>query len=170
VTAQKFYFTPNSSLAYNAFCHHFMADLDGYSRNSDGTFSSFATQAQMPGDRNMPGDIGCPVAMAVSPNGQFFAAYFDTELSRSSNARLCMFSINADGTLSPLPGSPWRQVQFGSDLVWNSSGEYLIAAEHDGIHVLYLGCQRSSNPGCRHWKRRNRARSFRSSEASAVRD
>lgn len=138
VTAQKFYFTPNSSLAYNAFCYHFMADLYGYSRNSDGTFSSFATQAQMPGDLNMPGDIGCPVAMAVSPNGQFLAAYFDTELSQSSNAWLGIFSINADGTLSPLPGSPWRQAQFGSDLVWDSSGEYLIAAEHDGIHVYTL--------------------------------
>ena len=133
VDGGRFVFTPDDARAYGTFCYHLDASIVGFTRNSDGSLTSFNTNAPLPSDG---GDATfCPSAIAISPDGKYLVATLNSELNNNTNAFFGAYSIDSAGTLTPLPGSPYAASAQASDVVFDSSGNYMVTAESDGVAV-----------------------------------
>jgi WD40 repeat protein len=130
---EKYYFTPDGSIAFAPVCYK-SEFLVGFHASADGTLQAFDPHATMP-PLAPNGLVGCAVNAAISPDGRYFVSYFFGSYQSQGKAWLGGFQINSDGTLSQFPGSPQAESQIGNDVVWDPSGKYLVAAEHDGVHV-----------------------------------
>jgi WD40 repeat protein len=129
----KYYFTPDGSVAYGALCYKGMS-LVGLHVAADGSLQDFDPHATMP-PLAPNGLVGCAVNAAISPDGTYLVSHFFGSYQSQGKAWLGGFHVNSDGTLSQMAGSPQAESQIGNDVVWDPSGKYLVAAEHDGVHV-----------------------------------
>ncbi len=120
-------FTPDGTQAFLPICTQSgQGEILSFSRGSNGMLTSTATY-------NGP---GCTVAgaMSVSPDGRYLATN-----------EIQIYSIASDGTLTPILPQPVTLTYQGntlsvSDLAWDSSGSFLLAAaEGTGVSFSYGG-------------------------------
>jgi hypothetical protein len=116
VTAPAMVFTPDAKLGFISTCDKLteteVGDLLSFVRNSDGTLSpagSIATSSSQ-----------CLGALAVSADGKYL-----------TSDEVQVYSIAADGTLTPVLPSPFTVMLNGrgtqvKSLLWDASGSYLI--------------------------------------------
>ncbi|MBV9610230.1 MAG: beta-propeller fold lactonase family protein [Acidobacteria bacterium] len=130
VDGGRFVFTPDDSRAYGTFCYHLEANIVGYNRNSDGSLTGFNTNAPLPNDGEDA--TFCPTGLAISPDGKYLVATLVSVLS-TTGAFFGVYTINSDGTLSPVAGSPYAAAAQGRDVVFDPSGKFILVAETDGL-------------------------------------
>jgi hypothetical protein len=114
----KLQFTPDGSLGFIATCPSSSANggtIVSFSRHSDGSLSQLATYT-------LPTNV-CASALAVSPDGRYLAT---TEIQ--------IYSIAQNGSLTPVLAQSFIfTTQYGTiltpaDVIWDSSGAFLIAS------------------------------------------
>jgi WD40 repeat protein len=130
VDGGRFVFTPDNARAYGTFCYHLDASIVGYARNGDGSLASFNSNAPLPTDNGEA--TFCPSAIAISPDGKYLVATLISMLNTTS-AFFGVYTINSDGTLTPLSGSPFSAGVQARDVVFDPSGKYIVTAEPDGV-------------------------------------
>lgn len=124
ITFSRMVFTPDGSLAFLDTCVLINNGQSGsgailsFTRASDGSLTPTSTYT-VPGNC-YPNTV--TAAMTVSPDGRYLA---DSEIQ--------VFTIAADGTLTPILSTPYVFTQNGvplndGDIAWDASGSYLFAA------------------------------------------
>jgi 6-phosphogluconolactonase (cycloisomerase 2 family) len=130
VDGGRFVFTPDNTRAYGTFCYHLDASIVGYTRNSDGSLTSFNTNAPLPTDNGQA--TFCPSSLTVSPDGKYLVAALISVLNTSSGF-IGVYTINSDGTLTPVSGSPYPSGAQAKDVIFDPSGKFIVTAESDGV-------------------------------------
>ena len=124
-------FTSDGKRAYEPFCYHLDSQIFGWNVGTDGKLTAFSTKASIPTiDGTYP---PCPHALAISPDGKYLAAPLNSVTTPTG--ALEIWTINADGTLSAIAGSPFPRNAISSDLAWDASGRYIAVAAKDGLWI-----------------------------------
>ena len=132
VSTSPLYFTADGMRAYEPFCYHLDGEIFGQNIGSDGKLTRFDSNARFPsmdGGSSSP----CPHALAVSPDTKFVAATINGVTN--SSAALGIWSINSDGTLSAVAGSPYSRTAIAEDIAWDPLGRYIAIAAKDGLWI-----------------------------------
>src|SRR6185312_2271995 len=125
-------FSPGGQRAYQPYCYHLDGTIFGYNVTAGGRLAFFDPKPAMP---SMNGTPECPFALAVSPDGKYVAAAVNPKGDSAAGSLLGIYSINGDGSLSAIPGSPFPRTDVGRDIAWDASGRFLAIAERDGLWI-----------------------------------
>lgn len=107
----------------------FPPTIAGYIRHADGTLSKFDPHPPVPTNY-------CPNALAFSPDGKFLVAGLFLSFNSDQQSLLGIYAIKADGTLVPVPGSPYPTASHRIfDVAFDPSGKYLLLAGYGGLYV-----------------------------------
>jgi 6-phosphogluconolactonase (cycloisomerase 2 family) len=131
VGGRPLFFTPDLQRAYEPFCFHLAAGIQGFNRNPGGTLTLFNPQATLPLDSS--GQPACPEAMAISPDGRFLVAGLNAFSGVS--AGIGVYMINIGGTLTAVSGSPFPTRATYSYAAFDPTGTFIAFAESDGVAV-----------------------------------
>jgi 6-phosphogluconolactonase (cycloisomerase 2 family) len=129
-------FSSDGSTAYSAYCYQFLPNIEKFSVAANGMLTNSRSQitTQTPFS-------ACPNAVALSPAGTTVAAPWSSESSIGSGQNfITLHSIDpATHELNPPEGSVFPASGAGADAIFDSSGNFLLVAQDNGIGVYKTG-------------------------------
>ena len=122
-------FTSDNHFSYGQGCYFLGWDVYAFARNKDGTLSPVATNSNSPPTND--NIFRCPFASSASSTG-YLALLMSTEGAGVSTSSIALYKINADGSLTFVPGSI-VDAAHASNIEFDPTGTYLAAVTSAGL-------------------------------------
>ena len=133
--AERLVFTSDGANAYGAYCYHLDANIEHYTVASDGTLSPVTGQVTQ-----IESMSECPNAVALTPDDKILAApWSNSDSAGTADNRIMVYTVDpASHALSPISGAPFNASGAGMDAAFDSSGQFLVVAQDNGVGVYQV--------------------------------
>jgi 6-phosphogluconolactonase len=133
--AGRLVFTSDGSNAYSAYCYHLDANILHFTVGSNGSLTPVTGQVTQ-----IDSMTECPSAVALTPDGKTLAAtWSNADSTGSPDNRIMLYSVDPTShALSPISSAPFNASGAGMDAAFDSSGQFLVVAQDDGVGVYQV--------------------------------
>jgi hypothetical protein len=133
--AERLVFTSDGTNAYGAYCYHLDANIQHFTVASDGTLSPANGQVMQVDSMSE-----CPNAVALTPDDKILAApWSNSDSAAAADNRIMVYTVDPTShALTPITGAPFNASGAGRDAAFDSSGQFLVVAQDNGVGVYQL--------------------------------
>lgn len=135
-------FSPNNQYGYTSSCSARVEGVFRYTRSSNGTLTEISSVNPPPPTGN-PGEAFCPKGIAASAKGYLAVVWFPFAFASSgpvgNETYVVTYTINGDGTLSPVSNSQMKTTSTSANTVvtnFDPTGSVLAAAGDGGVQTF----------------------------------